>query len=71
MGIEELLDLTRIDILAAANNHVFQPPDDVDVAIVIHRGQIAGMHPAGGVDRFGGRLRIAPVAQHHRVAARE
>jgi hypothetical protein len=28
------------------------------------------VHPALGVDRLGGALRVAPVALHHRIAAR-
>ena len=37
MGVEELLDLARVDVLAAADDHVLDPADDVDVALVVHR----------------------------------
>src|SRR4029077_16735147 len=36
------LDLLRIDIEAARNHEVLGPPDDVNVAIVINVGQVAG-----------------------------
>src|SRR5437870_4334031 len=34
MGVEELLELARIDVLAAADHEVFDAADDVDVSIV-------------------------------------
>jgi hypothetical protein len=48
--VQELLDLARVDVLAAADDHVLDAPDDVDVALVVHRREVAGVHPAGGVD---------------------
>src|SRR5581483_9656418 len=70
MAVEEFLDLSRIDVLAAPDDHVLQAADDVDVALVIHGGEVAGMHPAAVVDCLLGLLLIVPVALHHRVAAR-
>jgi hypothetical protein len=69
VGVEELLDLARVDVLPAADHHVLDAADDVAVAVVAHHGQVAGVHPAVGVDRLGGALGVVPVAQHHRVAA--
>ena len=69
MGVEELLDLARVDVLPAADDHVLDPAGDVDVAVGVHHRQVAGVHPAGRVDRLGGLLRLVPVAEHHRVAA--
>ena len=69
MGEQELLDLARVDVLAAADDHVLDAADDVGVAVVVHHRQVAGVHPAGAVDRLGGLGRLAPVAQHDRVAA--
>ncbi len=69
MGVEELLDLARVDVLPPApDHHVLDPADDVAVAVLAHRGQVAGVHPAVGVDGLGGLLRVLPVAQHDRVA---
>src|SRR3954470_2704652 len=69
MGVEELLDLTGIDVLAAADDHVLDPPDDIDVAVVGHHCLVAGVHPARAVDRVGGPFGVFPVAEHHAVAA--
>ena len=68
--VEKLLHLARIDVLAAPNDHVLDAPDDIGITLLIHHGQVPGMHPAGAVDCFGCLLRVVPVAQHHRVAAR-
>ena len=46
-----------------------RPPDDVHVAVAVHHGEVAGVHPPVGVDGLGGALRVVPVADHHRVAA--
>ncbi len=69
MAVEEFLDLARIDVLAAADDHVLDPPDDVAVALLVDGADVAGVHPAVGVDRLGRPLRIVPVAEHHRIAA--
>ena len=68
MAVQELFDLARIDVLAAANHHVLQATDDVDVALVVHRGQIPGVHPAGGIDGVAGFFVVIPVAAHDRIA---
>src|SRR6476469_1898443 len=58
---EILLDFARVDVLAAADDHVLDAADDVDIALRIHRREIAGVHPARGIDRLCGPLRIAPI----------
>ena len=68
MAVEVFLDLARIDVFAAADDHVLDAADDVAVAVGIEGGQIAGVHPAGAVQRLGRALRIIPIAQHHGVA---
>ena len=70
VGEQELLDLPRVHVLAAADDHVLDPPDDVDVAVVVHHGEVAGVHPPVGVDGVGRARLVVPVARHHRVAAR-
>src|ERR1700733_14117568 len=69
VAIQELLDLARVHVLAAADHHVLDAADDVAVAVSVHRGEVAGMHPAGRVDRLGCALLVVPVAEHHRIAA--
>ncbi len=61
MGEEELLDLARINVLAAADEHVLHPPDDVAITLRIDGGKVAGVHPAIGVDQLRGALGIVPV----------
>src|SRR4029077_21217952 len=68
VGVEELFDLPRIDVLSTANDHVLDASHDVDVAVGVHGGQVAGVHPSGVVDGLGGAVGIVPVAGHHRVA---
>ena len=70
MGVQEFLDLARIDVLAAADNHVLDAPDDVDVALVVHGRQVPSVHPARGIDGLTGRFGIVPVTEHDAVAAR-
>ena len=62
MGIEEFLDLARIDVLAAADDHVFDPADDVAVAVLVHDRKVAGMHPAAAS--------MASAAPPHRPSSR-
>src|SRR5206468_8945644 len=68
--VQELLDLPRVDVLSTTDDHVFQPSDDVDVAVVAHDGEIARVHPARRVDGRRGRVRIAPVPEHDGIASR-
>src|SRR5262249_660619 len=69
VAVEELLDLARVDVLAAADDHVLDGPHAVAVALGVEGGEVAGVHPAAGVDRLGGLLGVAPVPLHDRVAA--
>src|SRR5256885_9170880 len=68
MAVEEFLDLARIDVLAPADDHVLDPADDVDVAVRIHRREVARVHPPRGVDRLTRRVFVVPVAAHDDVA---
>ena len=69
MTREHRLDLDRIDILAAAHDHVLEPIDDMDIARLVHPADVARMHPAAA-QRRGGFLRPVPIAEHHALAAR-
>src|SRR6202045_896341 len=60
VAVEELLDLARIDVLAAADHHVLDPPDDVAVALGVYGREIAGPHPAGRIDRLARLLLVIP-----------
>src|ERR1700704_5725950 len=68
MGVEELLHLAGIDVLAAADDHVLDPADDVAITLLIHHRQIAGMHPAALIDGLAAALLLAPIAAHDGIA---
>src|SRR6266850_6951018 len=43
--VEELFDLAREDVFAAADQHVFQTARDVAITLCVDDSQVAGMHP--------------------------
>ena len=70
MGVQELLDLPWVDVLATPDHHVLDPPGDGQVTLGVHDREVPGVHPVRRVDGLGGLVRLVPVADHHRVAAR-
>ncbi len=52
--VEELLDLAREDVLAAADHHVLDAPDDLAVAVLVEHREVAAGDPARRVDGLGG-----------------
>ena len=59
-----IFDFGRIDVFAAADDHVLQSIGDEDESVLVHIGAVTGMHPAvleGGC----GLLGLVPVALHH------
>src|SRR6516164_1855057 len=69
-GIEKLFDLARIDILSAADNHVFNATGDPAVAVLVHDSEVSAVQPAIQVEDAAGGVRVLVVALHHHVAAR-
>src|SRR5471030_190961 len=67
-GIQKLFDLPRVKVFTAADDHILDSPDNVDIAVRIHRGEIARVHPAFGVDCLARPVGLLPVATHDRVA---
>ncbi len=67
VGIEELLDLSWIDVLAASDDQVLDSAHDVEITLVVHHGEVTGVHPTVFVDGLGGLVGIVPVADHHRI----
>src|SRR5207302_5868003 len=59
--VEDAFDLGAGDVLAARHDHVLEPIDDEEVAVVVSDADVARVEPAAG-ERGGGRVRIAPVA---------
>ena len=67
--VEHLLDLARVHVEPAAQDHVLRAVHDVVVARGIAPGEVAGAEPAVLGDGLGGGLRLAPVALHHVLPA--
>src|ERR1044072_4366650 len=64
--VENLLDLTRVDVVAAADDQVLLAVDDVEVAVLVDAGHVAGVEPAAA-HRLLGRAGGRPVALHDGV----
>jgi hypothetical protein len=68
MLIENCFDLTRVNILAAGNNHVFQAIQEIEITFSILVADVAG--PKQTITESELRfLRIVPVATHYVCAA--
>ena len=46
--VQDGLDLDAVHVLAAADDHVLGPVDDVDEALVVEPGDVARVEPAVG-----------------------
>ena len=72
MGVQHVLNLRRVDIVAAGDDHPFQPLFEVDEALLVHDAQIAGVEPDLAVlvllEGLGGLPGIVHIAQHDRGA---
>ncbi len=65
-GIEFVLDLLRVNVLpAGAEKHILGTPLDEDIALVVHRAQIARMIPPLGVDGGPCGFFVFVIAEHH------
>ena len=67
MANQELFNLAREDIFAAAYHHVFEAANDVDIALRVHGRKVARMQPAITINGVGGLLRHVVIARHHQV----
>ncbi len=71
MAEKILFNLARIKILAAANDHIVQPADDIAIALGVDRREVAGWRKEYGglktdqarrmkdLEKENGRLRLA------------
>src|SRR5215207_7948904 len=61
---QDLLELAREDVVALVEQHVLGAVDDREVAVLVEDSDVAGVEPAAGVDRLGGRVGAVGVAAH-------
>jgi hypothetical protein len=58
-----------INVLAAADDHFLEAPDDAQIAVAVHRAQINRVQPVGSIDRLSRRVRIGELPAHQVVAS--
>ncbi len=63
MLVQRLLDHARIDIVAAAQDHVLDPVDDEQIAVLVQIADIAGAQRAVDEDLLA-LARLVPVTGH-------
>ena len=61
---EGILDLERVHVLAAGDDHVLGSIEQVEVVLVVDVADVTRAVPAVDERRLG-RLRVLPVADHH------
>src|SRR5215212_1052573 len=67
VGVEELLDLARVDVLAAPDDHVLRPARDPNVPVLVHDRQVACVQPAVVVYDLGRLVLHLVVPLHDEV----
>ena len=67
--VQHLLDLARVDVVAAADDHLLLAIDEEQVAVLVEVAEITGGEPALAVDRGRRRVRVVPVAADDRRSA--
>ena len=70
MPEQERLDLGGGDVLAADLEHVLQPADEGDAAVLVDAAEVARVVPAVLVDHGRGQLRLVVVADEARDGPR-
>jgi hypothetical protein len=68
VSIENILDLTKVNVLAAGDNQVFFAIHNEEIPILIEIADVAGVAPPAS-QCISGRLGIHPISLHHRRAA--
>src|SRR5690606_6072304 len=70
MSRQGTLDLSRIDIVAAANDHLFAAAEQIEVAVLVDAADIASLEPALMAAR-GALRRIVKITRSSEVATDE
>ena len=68
MGVEHFFNFTRINILTATDNQIFEAASDPAITARVHRAQIAGVQPTLFIDGCLRGLGHCVIAQHHQKA---
>ena len=69
--VQELLDLARVDVHPAADDHVLEVACDFEEAPVVHGADVTHVKPAVSIDRLARSLRHLVVGEHVLVAAQQ
>src|SRR5690349_3787704 len=64
VGVQDVLDLAGVDVVAAADDEVLLAVDDEHEAVLVDEAEVAGVQPAVD-DGLGGGRRVVVVAAHH------
>src|SRR5690349_15036893 len=67
MALEGLLDLARVNVVAAGLEDLLEPAAQSDETIGAANADISGSHPAFCVEHLSRCLRASPVAAHEEV----
>src|SRR5437667_9919911 len=70
VGVQKFLDFARIDIFAAADDHLLDAAGDMKSAVGPHSSQVAGVQPAFRVYSARSGFGLAIIAFHHQITAR-
>src|ERR1700751_5121074 len=62
MGVQDILDLLRVDVLPAPDDQVLDPVDQGEVAVVVEPADVAGVQPSAA-QRLGRLLRPAAACR--------
>ena len=66
---DRFLDLLRVDVAAAGDDHVLGAAGDEEIAVVVDEAEVAGVDPAAVAHHRRRRLGVLEVALHRRRAA--
>ena len=65
MRAQDVLDLARVHVVAAADDQLLRPSDDAEVAVGVELADVAGAEPAVGGERLGVGVGPVEVAGEH------
>ena len=69
MPHRQILDLRRVDVVAAADDQILLTADDLQIAVRVEAAEIAAHEPARAIERLFGRLLVVEIAEGQARAA--